>query len=135
MSINNSTRAVAQVSVTSAVLGLPDSQYKRRIGQVEEKNYSYQKDEQKIQSLSKKARQNSTNSFSSAAQEIYTTVSGTFNELVNLTSHRLNPVAFANLNAAPSSSFNNVDLKRHQNYFNQMMNFDTPVGSWIDIKT
>lgn len=133
MSISNSTRAIAHVSVTSALLGLNDSQYKRRIVQVEGKEHSYRKSEQQVQNAAEKTQDDNSNSFSSAAHEIYSTVSSTFHELMDLTQHRLNPIAFSKINSASKTSFNNVDLKRHQNYFNQMMNFDTPSGNWVDV--
>ncbi len=134
MSISNSTRAIAHVSYTGALASQSDSRFDRRIGQVEGKENAYRKSEERVESATKKAYKETGNSFSSAAQEIYSTVSSTFEELVQLTHQRLNPLAFANINASPNSRFNNVDLKRHQNYFNQMMNFDTPSGSWIDTK-
>jgi hypothetical protein len=131
MSISNSTRAIAHVSITSALFGQSDSHYTRRIGQVEGKEHAYRKADKKVQEASKKSPNDGKN-YSSAAQEIYNKVSNTFNELVDLTNQRLSPLAFASINSAPHSKFNNVDLKRHQNYFNQMMNHDTPSGSWID---
>lgn len=54
---------------------------------------------------------------------------------MDLTSKRLNPLSISSIHSEPESKFNNIDLKRHQDYFNQMMNFDTPSGSWIDINT
>ncbi len=131
MSISNSTRASAHVSITGAFLDRADSQFNRRISGVEGKEHTYRKTEQKVHKLSKKD-QNSGKKFTSTAQEIYSSVSSTFNELVDLTHNRLNPFALASLNSSQHSSYNNLDLKRHQNYFNQMMNFDNPSGSWID---
>ena len=133
MSISNTTRAIAHVSVTSASLGLNDSQYKRRIEQVEGKVHSYRKADQKVKESAKKSH-NSGQNFTSTAHELYSNVSNTFNELVNLTQQRLSPLAYVNINTAPDSKFNNVDLKRHQNYFNQMMRYDNPSGTWIDTR-
>lgn len=135
MSINNSTRSIAHVSVTSALLGLNNSQYKRSVEQVESKVHAYRKAEHIVQGSSKKTEQETVHSYSSVAHEIYSSVSNTFNELAHLAQHRLNPLAFVNSNATPVSESNNVDLKRHQYYFNQMMSFDSPSGSWIDISS
>lgn len=133
MSINNSTRAVGHVTITSSLLSLKDSTNTRRVHGVEGKSQTYEKAEQKVYSANNKPQQENSKQFTNAAQEIYSSVSNSFNELVNLTHQRLNPIALAGLHLAPSSKFNNIDLKRHQNYFNQMMNFDTPSGSWVDV--
>lgn len=132
MSISNPTRAKAPVSITSALQGQSDFQFKRRIGKVEGKDYTYHNITENVFETSEKSKNRGKN-FTSTTQEIYSSASSTFNELVELTQHRLNPIAFTNLNSAPESSFNNVDLKRHQNYFDQMMRYNNPSGSWIDL--
>lgn len=131
MSINN-TRAISHISTNSSIIRLTDGDVKHRVSAVEEKKQTSSKSKGELYSVPEKDNQSKKNFYSSAAEEIFTKVSDGYRELAALTSKRINPLAFANINSAPSSRFNNIDLKRHQNYFNHMMEFNNPSGSWVD---
>jgi len=108
---------------------------KRRISQISEKKSIYSNTEQKVVSTKERKKDDNQQSYGSAAQDIYSSITNSYDGLMDLTSKRLNPLSFSSIHSEPESKFNNIDLKRHQDYFNQMMNFDTPSGSWIDINT
>lgn len=90
---------------------------------------------QKISNPKEREKNNSNRAFKTPAQEIYSSVSNFYDELFSIPNGNLNSISFSTIHLKPESKFNNIDLKRHQDYFNQMMNFDTPSGSWIDINT
>lgn len=132
MSINNS-RAITHISTNNSIFRLADTDVKRKVSEVEEKKHTSRKSREGVESVQRGKDQPTKNFYSSAAEELVNKVSNRYKELAVLTQVRLNPIAFAKINTAPSSSFNNVDLKRHQNYFNSMMNYNNPAGSWVNL--
>ena len=75
-----------------------------------------------------------TSAFVNSAQELFNSMAQGLEDLKAFTYESINPSNFARSFSSPGTEMHQIDLKRHQNYFNQMMNFDTPSGSWIDIK-
>ena len=64
--------------------------------------------------------------FDNSAQELFYSVSDSSSY-----AHRAFRESYVN-SASSKYSHSQIDVKRHQGYFNQMMNFNNPSGSWVD---
>lgn len=125
---------IQQISNSKDVLNR-NNILKKRISQISERTKIYSNTEQKVFSTKERKKDDNQQSYGSAAQEIYSSITNSYDGLMELANKRLNPISFSSIHLEPESKFNNIDLKRHQHYFNQMMNFDTPSGSWIDLNS
>lgn len=125
---------IQQISNSKDVLNR-NNILKKRISQISERTKIYSNTEQKVFSTKERKKDDNQQSYGSAAQEIYSSITNSYDGLMELANKRLNPISFSSIHLKPESKFNNIDLKRHQHYFNQMMNFDTPSGSWIDLNS
>ena len=130
-------RQLAEIQKISTTIDVirKDNILKRRINQTCETRNIHSDTVKKIFSTKKRKNENFQQSSDSSAKEIYFSITNSFDELIRMANVRPHPIFFSTINSEPTSKFNNIDLKRHQNYFNQMMNYDTPSGSWIDINT
>ena len=70
----------------------------------------------------------------SANLGLFSSTDSSFNELAKLAKNRSNILSFSETSDSPNLSFNGRDIKRHQNYFDQMINFNYPSGNWVNIK-
>ncbi|MCR9133479.1 MAG: hypothetical protein NXI08_12915 [bacterium] len=134
MSINNDGRSsIMAVSRTSYLNS--GTVYKRSVSGVEEKQHAERNVKSGIGELSSDRRKSTGNFFiNNSAQEIHQTISDGFQELSFLSQKRAHPFAYVNSSSDAQSDYNQRDLKRHQNYFNQIMNYENPAGSWVDVQ-
>ena len=130
MSINNSYRVTVQsgvVAPTRTVEGLPKN---RIVTEVNPKTLTY-KESTTSQSTEKLNSSFETESlFSNTAQELFYNGAEATKTVNPFAYNRFQNPVFSSASSADTS--NQVEVKRHQNYFNQIMNFENPVGSWID---
>ena len=72
--------------------------------------------------------------FESTAQELHEVHVSTFKGLNVLGGSQFRFRNSHSYLTKPTSDYNHIDLKRHQNYFDQIIHFDRPNGSWVDVK-
>jgi hypothetical protein len=134
MSINNDGRG-SILAVTRTSYLNSGTVYKRSVSGVEEKQHAENKAQSNAADV-KSGRQRTAGDFflNNTAQEIHQTISDGFQELSFLSQQRAHPFAYVSSSSETQSDYNQRDLKRHQNYFNQIMNYENPAGSWIDVQ-
>jgi hypothetical protein len=134
MSINNDGRG-SILAVTRTSYLNSGTVYKRSVSGVEEKQHAEKKAQSDAADV-KSGRQRTAGDFflNNTAQEIHQTISDGFQELSFLSQQRAHPFAYVSSSSETQSDYNQRDLKRHQNYFNQIMNYENPAGSWIDVQ-
>lgn len=134
MSINNDGRG-SILAVTRTSYLNSGTVYKRSVSGVEEKHHAEKKAHTGAANVNS-GRQRTAGDFflNNTAQEIHQTISDGFQELSFLSQQRAHPFAYVSSSSETQSDYNQRDLKRHQNYFNQIMNYENPAGSWIDVQ-
>ncbi len=134
MSINNDGRG-SILAVTRTSYLNSGTVYKRSVSGVEEKQHAEKQAHSGAGNVHATRQQPAGDFFlNNTAQEIHQTISDGFQELSFLSHQRAHPFAYVNSSSQPQSDYNQRDLKRHQNYFNQIMNYENPAGSWIDVQ-
>ncbi|MCG8372644.1 MAG: hypothetical protein MI700_03885 [Balneolales bacterium] len=93
---------------------------------------SFLEDSSSNQSFNEHKKQAGSSKFYlNVAHQLFDELTSGFEDLESATFENLHPSLFSK-KSYKSGQYNLIDLKRHQNYFDQMMNFDNPSGSWID---
>ncbi|MBO6793837.1 MAG: hypothetical protein JJ895_08005 [Balneolaceae bacterium] len=134
MSINNDGRG-SMVSVSGSSYLTTGTVYTRSVKGVEEKHQAKRQAGSTFDQVSAKQNKASGEFFrSNSAQEIHQSISDGYQELSFLTQQRAHPFAYVNSANDADSDYSQRDFKRHQNYFNQIMNYENPAGSWIDVQ-
>ena len=98
---------------------------------------SYEKAQQEADNTSRRSDQqaytHTHSTYSNTAHEMYHGAYAGYENLRNFSYRSVNPGSFSKSFYSPSTSYNRIDAKRHQNYFDSMMNYDTPKGAWVDV--
>lgn len=124
MSINNSYRLASYDNLYVRNQAEQGQQKARVVSEVQHTRFTLE--EHSTDNLKNTSKTNSyESSFTNAAQELFYTSSNTIASGSQRFRHT------ASFKEAKSTQ---LDEKRHQNYFNQIMNFERPSGNWVDVQ-
>lgn len=124
MSINNSYRLASYDNLYVRNQAEQSQQKARVVSEVKHTRFTFE--ENSPEQTTNTSQSSSYESyFANSAQELFYTSSNTIASGAQRFRHT------ASFKEAKSTQ---LDEKRHQNYFNQIMNFERPSGNWVDVQ-
>lgn len=134
MSISNTNRTSPYVPMPGDQTLVVYKQTARPVNDVQPKQQHKREEVRQPQWTQKSTSNTPPPFYINIAQEMYHKMSGGFNDGRSLTFERLNPNSFSSTFSSTEQEYPQVEVKRHQQYFNQMMNYDNPLGRWVDVQ-